>query len=124
MVEVTFLTIHARTLVCIDQDPDVRRREIASTLNITERSVWKIVDDLISGGYVVKEKDGRRNRYHVQADAPLGEAIGRQKTMGGLLKALVGSSTRGRQRPKRSRWAGSVRLREPKKSSLSLNQSP
>jgi len=75
MAEVTFLTIHARTPVCLDQDPDIRLRDIASTPNITERSVWNIVDDLIKGGCVFKKKEGRRN--HAQIDAPLGEAIGR-----------------------------------------------
>src|ERR1700693_4295799 len=98
MAEVSFLTVYARTLVCIDQDPNVRLREIASKLNITERSVWNTVDDLVSAGYVVKERDGRRNRYHVQVDAPLDEAIGRQQTVGELLNLLVRSPTSRRQR--------------------------
>lgn len=98
MAEFSFLTIHARTLICIAQDPDVRLRDIASTLNITERSVWSIVDDFVSAGYVVKEKDGRRNRYHVQGDAPLDEAIGRQETVGELLNLLAPTSRRQRAR--------------------------
>jgi DNA-binding IclR family transcriptional regulator len=91
MSEWSFLTNHARVLVCIAHDPGVRLRDIAATVNITERSAFAIVDDLISGGYVAKEKEGRRNRYHIQADAPLGEAIARQQTIGELLKLLVGS---------------------------------
>ena len=74
--------------------------DIASTLDITERSAFAIVDDLISGGYVAKEKEGRRNRYHIQVDAPLGEAIGRQQTIGELLKLLVGSRHTRRQPPR------------------------
>jgi len=99
--EWSFLTNHARVLVCIAHDPGVRLRDIASTLDITERSAFAIVDDLISGGYVAKEKEGRRNRYHIEVDAPLGEAIGRQQTIGELLKLLVSArgsrklSTRG-----------------------------
>jgi hypothetical protein len=87
-------------LACIAHDPGVRLRDIAATLDITERSAFAIVDDLITGGYVAKEKEGRRNRYHIQVDAPLGEAIGRQKTIGELLKLLVGPSrgTRTQQR--------------------------
>ena len=67
MAEWSFLTNHARVLVCIAQDPGVRLRDIASTLGITERSVFGIVADLTSSGYVLKDKDGRRNRYHSPA---------------------------------------------------------
>ena len=96
MPQWSFLTNHARVLACIAHDPGVRLRDIASTLDITERSAFAIVDDLISGGYVAKEKEGRRNRYHIQVDAPMGEAVGRQQTIGELLKLLVGS-----QKPRR-----------------------
>jgi DNA-binding IclR family transcriptional regulator len=99
--EWSFLTNHARALVCIAHDPGVRLRDIALTLDITERRAFAIVDDLISGGYVAKEKEGRRNRYHIQVDAPLGEAIGRQQTIGELLKLLVES--RITKRPARKR---------------------
>jgi predicted transcriptional regulator len=63
MAEWSFLTNHARVLVCIAHDCGVRLRDIASTLDITDRSVYAIVTDLTEGGDVVKEKDGRRNRY-------------------------------------------------------------
>ena len=97
MAEVRFLTIHARALVCIADDPDVRLRDIALRLNISERNVWATIEDLISAGYVVKEKEGRRNRYTVQVDAPMDEANGRRETVGELLDALVGSPTRRRK---------------------------
>jgi len=42
--------------------PGVRLRDIAATLDITERSAYSIVTDLTASGYVVKAKDGRRNR--------------------------------------------------------------
>jgi hypothetical protein len=90
MSEWSFLTNHARVLACIAHDPGVRLRDIASTLDITERSAFAIVDDLITGGYVAKEKEGRRNRYHIQVDAPLDEAIVRQQTIGELLELLIG----------------------------------
>lgn len=91
MSEWRFLTNHARVLACIADDPGVRLRDIALTTAITERSAFSIIDDLIAGGYVAKVKEGRRNRYHIQADAPLGEAIGRHRTIGELLKLLGGS---------------------------------
>ena len=66
MAEWSFLTNHARALVCIARDPGVRLREIAAVLGVTERRAFGIVTDLTKAGYVVKEKDGRRNRYHIQ----------------------------------------------------------
>ncbi|MGD0441980.1 MAG: winged helix DNA-binding protein [Acidimicrobiales bacterium] len=95
MAEWSFLTNHARVLVCIAQDPGVRLRDIASTLGITERSVFGIVADLTSSGYVLKDKDGRRNRYHIQAHAPLRQGPVRDQTIGELLAVLVDTSARG-----------------------------
>jgi DNA-binding MarR family transcriptional regulator len=86
----SFLTNHGRALVCIGHDPGVRLRDIAATLGITERSAYQIVTDLTETGYVVKEKDGNRNRYQVQTHRPLGGAIGREPTIGELLELLVG----------------------------------
>ena len=55
----SFLSNHARVLVCIAYDPGVRFRDIATMVGITERSAYGIVDDLVAAGYVVKDKDGR-----------------------------------------------------------------
>jgi DNA-binding MarR family transcriptional regulator len=55
----TFLTNHARVLLCVAHDPGVRLRDIAASLDITERSAFGIITDLVEAGYVVKEKDGR-----------------------------------------------------------------
>ena len=90
MSEWSFLTNHARVLACIARDPEVRLRDIALTLNITERSVFRIVDDLTLGGYVTKEREGRRNRYKIQVNAPLGDALDRERTIGDLVTFLVG----------------------------------
>jgi len=97
MARWSFFTNHARVLLCIARDPGVRLRDIATTLGITERSAYSIVTDLTEGGYVVKEKeekDGRRNRYHIQAHLPLAEAISRERTIGEMLDLLVDTDTR------------------------------
>jgi hypothetical protein len=94
MAEWSFLTNHARVLVCIAHDPGVRLRDIASTLDITERSAFGIVTDLTRSEYVVKDKDGRRNRYRIQTHLPVREAVGREQTIGELLEALVDSKAR------------------------------
>jgi predicted transcriptional regulator len=91
MTEWSFLTNHARVLVCIAHDPGVRLRDIAKTLGITERSAYGIVTDLTANGYVVKLKDGRRNRYQIQAHLPLREVITQERTIGEVLDVLVES---------------------------------
>jgi IclR helix-turn-helix domain len=65
------LTNHAWVLLCISHDPGVRLRDIAVRVGITERTAYGIVTDLTEAGYVVKQKDGRRNRYQIQAHLPL-----------------------------------------------------
>ncbi len=85
----SFLTKHARVLLCIAHDPGVRLRDIAAMVGITERSAFGIVNNLVSAGYVVKNKEGRRNRYEIQAHLPLTEAIGRERTIGEVLEILV-----------------------------------
>ena len=88
MAEWSFLTNHARVLVCIAHDPGVRLRDIATALNITERTAYGIVTDLTAAGYVVKDKNGRRNRYQIQAHLPMRE-VSRERTIGEVLELLV-----------------------------------
>src|SRR6202021_2349434 len=93
MVDWSFLTNHARVLLCVARDPGVRLRDIAASLNISERSAFGIITDLARAGYVVKGKDGRRNRYHIQAHLPLPEPDGRERTIGEILDLLTGTDT-------------------------------
>jgi DNA-binding transcriptional ArsR family regulator len=93
MAQWSFLTNHARVLICIAHDPGVRLREIAATLDITERSAFGIVTELTTAGYVVKEKDGRRNRYEIQSHLPLRDSVARERTIGELLGILVEASS-------------------------------
>jgi MarR family protein len=93
MAKWSFLTNHARALVCIADDPGVRLREIAVALDITERSAFGIVSELVAAGYVVKEKEGRRNRYRIQGHLPLRDSVARERTIGEVLDVLVKAST-------------------------------
>jgi DNA-binding MarR family transcriptional regulator len=90
----TFLTSHARVLLCIAHDPGVRLREIAASVGITERSAYGIVTDLAEAGYIVKEKNGRRNRYEIQSHLPLPEPTSRDRTVGEVLTLLAGADAR------------------------------
>ncbi len=58
-------------LLCIARDPGIRLRAIAASPGITERSAHGIVTDLVTAGYLLKQKDGRRNRYQIQAHLSL-----------------------------------------------------
>jgi IclR helix-turn-helix domain len=92
----SFLSKHGRVLLCIAHDPGVRLRDIAASVGITERSAYGIVTDLAEASYVVKQKDGRRNRYQIQAHLPLHESTSQQPAIGEVLALLAGASA-GRQ---------------------------
>ncbi len=97
----SFLTNHARVLLCLAHDPGARVRDIAASLGITERSAHGIVSDLTAAGYVVKHKDGRRNLYQIQAHLPLPEPASKEPAIGEVLALLIGN--RARQQPSESR---------------------
>ena len=89
MAEWGFLTNHARALLFIAHDPDSRLRDLATALEVTERTAHGLVSDLVAAGYVIKEKEGRRNRYHIQDELPLRERPGSEQTIGELLDLFV-----------------------------------
>jgi DNA-binding transcriptional ArsR family regulator len=98
MGEWSFLTNHGQVLLCIARDPGMRLRDIAATLGITERSAYSIVSDLSDAGYVLKEKDGRRNQYRVQQHLPLPGTTIRERTVGEVLEVLIGTDDRPKSR--------------------------
>jgi DNA-binding IclR family transcriptional regulator len=102
-----FLTNHARTLLLLAEDPDARLRDIAAALEVTERTAFGLVADLTESGYVVKERDGRRNRYRVQAHLPVRDVADRQRTVGDLLAVLSPAG----KRPRRTATARDARGR-------------
>ena len=67
----TFLSNYGHVLVALSTHPDARMRDIADMVGITERAVQQIVRELVDQGYVFKDKDGRRNRYHIANHAHL-----------------------------------------------------
>jgi hypothetical protein len=91
MADWSFLASHARVLMCIASDPGARLRDIAASLGITERSAHGIVTELVEAGYLIRQKDGRRNRYQIQAHLPLPEPASRDRTVGEVLALLAGT---------------------------------
>jgi DNA-binding transcriptional ArsR family regulator len=86
----SFLSNHGRVLLFLARDPRMRLRDIAAGLGVTERSAYAIVADLTRAGYITKHKDGRRNRYQIQAHL-LPEPTGRKRTVGEVLALLAGA---------------------------------
>jgi DNA-binding IclR family transcriptional regulator len=85
----TFLTNHAHVLLCIAADPELRIREIAALVGITERAAQRIVTELEAEGYISHERIGRRNRYEVHPDRPLRHRLEHHLGISALLRALT-----------------------------------
>ncbi len=84
----TFVTSHAQVLLCIAQDPDVRLRDVADRVGITERAAQRILGDLIESGYVDRTRVGRRNRYRINPTVEMRHQLQRGLEIGDLLDLL------------------------------------
>ncbi len=85
----TFLTNHAHVLLCIARNPEVRIRDLAAMVGITERAVQRIVAELDEAGYLLREREGRRNVYRVRSELPLRHPIERHRDVGALLSLVA-----------------------------------
>ncbi len=83
-----FLTNHAQVLLCIENNPDARMRDIAETVGVTERAAQRITNDLVEAGYVTRERIGRRNRYRINRKARMRHPAQREHRIGELLGLL------------------------------------
>ena len=89
MAEWNFLTNHANVLLCVTEEPDIRLRDLAVKVGISERAVKRIVADLERDGYVSRERMGRRNHYLVHEGATVPGPVVRGLQVGALLTALL-----------------------------------
>ncbi len=83
-----FLTNHAQVLLCIENDPDARMRDIAETVGVTERAAQRITNDLVEAGYLTRERIGRRNRYRINRKARMRHPAQREHPIEELLGLL------------------------------------
>jgi DNA-binding MarR family transcriptional regulator len=86
--EWTFLSNHGHVLVMLAREPEVRMRDVAERVGITERAVQQIVGDLRGAGYIEVERMGRRNRYRVATQLPLRHPVEHDTAVGELLQVL------------------------------------
>jgi DNA-binding IclR family transcriptional regulator len=84
----TFLTNHAQVLLCVAEVPDIRLREVADRVGITERATQRILSELVEAGYVKTERVGRRNRYTVDRRHAMRHSAQLGHEIGILLEAL------------------------------------
>jgi DNA-binding MarR family transcriptional regulator len=84
----TFLTNHAHVLLCIAEKPDLRMRDLARIIGITERAVQRIVADLAEEGYLDVEKGGRCNIYTTHGEKYLRHPVESHHQVADLLKLL------------------------------------
>ncbi|WCL50613.1 helix-turn-helix transcriptional regulator [Leptospira sp. GIMC2001] len=82
----TFLSNHSHVLICLHRDPEMRLRDVALYVGITERAVMSIVKDLVESGILEKEKEGRRNQYKINLDRPLRHTLESHHSIKELLK--------------------------------------
>lgn len=73
MTSWSFLTTHTRVLLIIAGEPDIRLRDIATRVGVTERRAHAIVTDLADSGYVTRHRIGRRNRYEIQSQRQIND---------------------------------------------------
>lgn len=110
----TFLTNHSHVLLCIAQQPEIRLRDVAAQVGITERAAQRIVADLVEGGYLTITRVGRRNRYDTHPDLPFRHPVEQHSSVRALLELFAGPLPRphGGQRqaaaPRNARAAESV----------------
>jgi Mn-dependent DtxR family transcriptional regulator len=86
----TFFTNHAHVLFCLARDPDLRLRDVAEQVGITERAVQRIVSELQRDGYLRVLREGRRNHYRVERGAPLRHPVEGHRTVGDILDSVLG----------------------------------
>ena len=84
----TFLSHHAHALIVVARDSSVTIDALAAECGVTARSMVSILNDLEAGGYLLRERVGRRNRYQVEKNRPLRHPTSAHHSVGDLLDAL------------------------------------
>jgi predicted transcriptional regulator len=85
-----FLTSHGAVLLSIAGDPAIGIPKLARLVGVGEQAAEKIIEDLVSEGYVVRRRDGGRNRYEIDRKAHLRHPLFENVEIGPLIDALQG----------------------------------
>jgi hypothetical protein len=109
-----FLSNHAFVVICIAQDSEVRLRDVAAKVGITERAVQRIIADLEAGGFLSRNREGRRNRYDLHPEVRLNHPMGEKGSLADILSLFS----------KRSRSASEKSGKRPTKKKVAKKRSP
>jgi DNA-binding MarR family transcriptional regulator len=85
----TFLTNHTQVLLCVSREDDIRLRDIAERVGITERAAQRIVADLVEAGFVERKRIGRQNHYSIDRRAKMRHPAQANQEIGDLLDLLT-----------------------------------
>ena len=84
----TFFTNHAHVLIALSRDPELRQRDLSELVGITPAAVQRILNDLVDGDYLRRERVGRRNRYEVTSNVALRHPLESDHTVDEILTVL------------------------------------
>ena len=93
----TYLSNHAHTILLLWQEPDLRVRDLAASIGITERAVIRIIGELESAGVIRRRREGRRNHYEIDGDTRLRHPLEEHVRLGQLLELLKGPPETGQE---------------------------
>jgi DeoR/GlpR family transcriptional regulator of sugar metabolism len=88
MADWSFITNHGAVLAIIAQNKTIKATDIAILLEITERSVRRVIADLCEAGYITKTYKGGVNHYKINPDMPLRRRIQQSVKVRNLLTGL------------------------------------
>ena len=97
----TFLSNYAHVLICLADNPDARLRDVAGKVGITERTAFRLIDELEAAGILERAKEGRRNHYVINTEANLRHAIEEHCTVGDLLETVLRRQTSVNNKPEK-----------------------
>ncbi len=99
----TFLTNHGHVLICLAQSPELRLRDVALRVGVTERAVQRIVGELEEGGYLTRRRAGRQNEYEIDLDQPMRHPVEAHQAVGALIAMAEHRPRSAGGRPRRAR---------------------
>ena len=99
----TFLTNHGHVLICLAQSPELRLRDVALRVGVTERAVQRIVAELEEGGYLTRRRAGRQNEYEIALDQPMRHPVEAHQAVGALIAMAEHRPRSAGGRPRRAR---------------------
>jgi diguanylate cyclase (GGDEF)-like protein/PAS domain S-box-containing protein len=95
MARWTFFTNHLRVLTTLAGRPDLRLREIAQGVGITERAAHRIIGELVEEGYLTRTRVGSRNRYEIHPEAALRHPLHSEQRAERVIRLLTDGESAG-----------------------------